>query len=130
MRDLISHTDKTDVKEARRLQVGRHFRLDDGAKVIVGRNMEDNRKLENLVREDDTVIQILNFKGPYVVLSGKPSNGAALSTVMTAARIAARYATAPDGAEVEIECRDVATNEHELMKVLPLSDDVIEKMRV
>ena len=130
MRDLISHTDKTDVKEARRLQVGRHFRLDGGAKVIVGRDMSENQKLENLLREDDTVIKILNFMGPYVVLSGKPSNGAAVSTVMTAARIAARYATAPEGAEVEIECTDLSTNSHELLKVLPLSNDVIEKLRV
>jgi tRNA U34 2-thiouridine synthase MnmA/TrmU len=130
MRDLIRHTEKTDVKEARRLQVGRHFRLDDGAKVIVGRDKADNIKLENLVREDDTVIQILNFMGPYVVLSGKPSNGAAVSSVMTAARIAARYASAPEGAEVEVECTNIATKEHELLKVLPFSDDVIKKMRV
>jgi predicted ribosome quality control (RQC) complex YloA/Tae2 family protein len=112
------------------LQVGRHFRLTDGAKVIVGRNMEDNRKLENLVREDDTVMKILNYKGPYVVLSAKPANGGAVSTVVTAARIAARYASSPEGAEVEVECIDVTTNEHEILKVLPFSDDVIEKMRV
>ena len=126
MRDLIGHTESTNVKDARLLQVGRHFRLNESVKVIVGRHMEDNEKLERMACDKDTVITIRNFNGPYVIVTGKPENG----TSELAARIAARYASAPKGVEVECEFTDMSTKQTEVMTVLPLPDAELDKYRI
>ena len=126
MKDLIGHTESTNVKDARLLQVGRHFRLNESVKVIVGRNMADNEKLEKMAGEKDTVITIKNFTGPFVIITGRPENGVS----ELAARIAARYATAPKTAEVECEFTDMSTNATSIMTVRPLPDEEVEKYRI
>ena len=53
MRDLIKHTEAPAVKDTKLLRVGRHFRIDENCKVIVGRDQSENEKLERLSEPDD-----------------------------------------------------------------------------
>ncbi len=126
MKDLFSHTDTTKVKEARLLRMGRHFRINDDCKVIVGRNEAENEKLSKMAVESDTVINVINYPGPFVILSGKPENGAN----EIAARITARYASAPKDAEVELEFTKVGLKASTKLTVLPLPEEQIETMRI
>jgi len=50
------------------LKVGRHFRTESGARIVVGRNEEENRRIKDLAGEGDTLIEILGFPGPTVLL--------------------------------------------------------------
>jgi len=50
------------------LKYGRHFRLNSGAKVIVGRNEEENKNLLNFVNKNDVLIEIKNYASPIVLL--------------------------------------------------------------
>lgn len=54
------------------LKYGRHFRLPDGAKLIIGRNEEDNSKLKDF--KGDKYIQInLEISGPFSLINQKSS---------------------------------------------------------
>jgi len=52
------------------LKIGRHFWIGK-TKIIIGRNEEENRSLENLSQPKDILIQPANFIGPTALVRGK-----------------------------------------------------------
>jgi len=67
IREFIKHDDFT-VSDIDLLKFGRHFRLPDGAKLVVGRNQEDNEGLESV--DSNKYIKVtLPISGPYSVIS-------------------------------------------------------------
>ncbi|MDD4957362.1 MAG: hypothetical protein PHH49_05065 [Candidatus Omnitrophica bacterium] len=58
------------------LKYGRHFRLDDGTKVVVGRNKDDNESLKGMKKKSDVVLWFgAKTPGPYAILRGKATEG-------------------------------------------------------
>ena len=43
---------------------GRHFPLDDGSWLVVGRNQDENQRIEGLAKKGDIIIQAKNVPGP------------------------------------------------------------------
>ncbi len=82
------------------LKTGRHLRISEMTKIIVGKNEKDNAAIRNLRRPGDTALHVLQFPGPLVLIPG----GADESEVREAAAICARYSDAPPDAPVSVEC--------------------------
>jgi len=67
IREFIKHDEFT-VSDIDLLKFGRHFRLPDGAKLVVGRNQEDNEGLQSV--DSNKYIKVtLPIAGPYSVIS-------------------------------------------------------------
>lgn len=79
------------------LKIGRHFRLPDGAKLVVGRNEPENNKIEKLVREGDLLFVPADDKGPNGLLRGGNMDEA---VVQLAGDIVASYCNGEVGAKV------------------------------
>ena len=73
MFDFIKH-DKFEVKDIPLMKFGRHLRLDDGAKLVVGRNKEENGHLQNIDNDKYYHIKTVGFPGPHAMLSINASN--------------------------------------------------------
>jgi len=103
------------------LKHGRHFRLESGARVVVGRNEAENRRLEELAREGDAVCRPTEVTGPVVLLR---SRKVTKKDTEIAARICARYCDAGAREKVKFLCagRELA--------VKPLKDEEIAGWRV
>ncbi len=86
MRDLVNTCD-ANVNDVNLLKVGRHFRLDNNTKAIVGRNEEDNERINTLCREGDLLLSLVDMKGPFTLIRGELTE----EKILTAARITARY---------------------------------------
>ncbi len=100
IREFIAHDDLT-VDEIDLLKFGRHFRLPDGAKLVVGRNQEDNEGLESIV--SDKYIKVkLPIAGPLSLL-GRDVSG---SDKALAAKIAITYARSSANESYDIEVGD------------------------
>lgn len=67
LRDLMDH-DMMEMKLIEFLKIGRHFRISDNLKIIVGRNEKDNDALINLAK-DEIVLQAKDFPGPSGILN-------------------------------------------------------------
>ncbi len=67
VKDLLQHKD-ADVNDFLLLKVGRHFRLPEKGKVVVGRNEKENPKMLTLARENDIVFTRNDGVGPTVIL--------------------------------------------------------------
>jgi len=126
MKDLLEHTKETTVKDARLLRMGRHFRISDDCKIIVGRNKEENEKLTRMAKENEMIMSVINYPGPTVIISGEVKNG----SLKTAGGITARYASSPKEAEVELKIEKIGSGDTTFITLPPLSENIIETMRI
>jgi len=85
LKDFITY-EKFEVEDIDLLKYGRHFRLPDGAKLVVGRHREDNEALMR-IENDDYIPLKLPVAGPFSLLY----RGATPSERVLAARIALTY---------------------------------------
>lgn len=82
------------------LRFGRHFRLESGAKVIVGRNEKENKAIEGLAQPEDVILRPTEIMGPVAILrSAKKTK----KDTDIAARITARYSDGAEGKAVKVD---------------------------
>ena len=103
LRDAFDHLgkDAVDLEEFRLLRYGRHFRVSERTKAIIGRNESENEALTGLA-EGRVRIEPRDVMGPTTLIEGDPTD----EEVLLAASLAARYCDADEGAMVAFDVRD------------------------
>jgi tRNA-specific 2-thiouridylase len=88
VRDAFAHVgrEEVDVEAFRLLKIGRHFRLSDRVKAIIGRNEHENELLVGFAMAR-TRIDPVDTMGPTTLVEGNPDEG----EILLAAALAARY---------------------------------------
>lgn len=71
LKDLISFSPKFSRIDIELLKWGRHFRISEKTRVVVGRNQEENEMITSLRREGDTILTVESFPGPTVLAIGE-----------------------------------------------------------
>ena len=120
VRDAVEH-DELSRSGIDLLGTGRHFRLESGSRLVVGRNRRENQRLEELVREGDTVCRPVDVMGPVVVLHGSDDREA---DALLAARVCARYSDGEAGQPVKVDCGG------EVAEVEPVEEDKLADWRI
>jgi len=124
MRDLVNTCD-ANVNDVNLLKVGRHFRLDPQTKVIVGRNEEDNTRLDSLSKEGDYLLNLVDMPGPLTLLRGENTEG----KIQTAAQITARYGKSHVLPSVKVSVKQVGNNATErIIEITPMSQEEVDKL--
>jgi tRNA-specific 2-thiouridylase len=100
LKDHLKYDGNLDSDVANLLKLGRHFRLDEKTKLIVGRHEKDNNILNGLVRPGDLIMEVLHTGSPIAVFTG-PEN---IGNITKAAAITARYSDLKGSAQVEVIC--------------------------
>jgi tRNA-specific 2-thiouridylase len=72
--DLMRYKEKIEVRDIELLKIGRHFRLDDKTKLIVGRDEEENNTIETMVRAPDYFLYVPDTGSPNALFIGKKKN--------------------------------------------------------
>ena len=72
MFDFIKY-DKFERKDIPLMKFGRHFRLTDGAKLVIGRNKEENQHLQNIENDKYFHLKTVGLPGPHGMLSKNAS---------------------------------------------------------
>lgn len=70
LKDYFDHCSKPSCADIPLLKIGRHFRMDDGGKVIVARDAAEGEKLVGLRRPGVTVLVPVKFSAPVVMFTG------------------------------------------------------------
>ena len=128
IRDLMKYLDKEKIptmNDIELLKVGRHFRLSNVAKLIVGRNQNENYVMRSLALKDDIVIEAQEFPGPTCILRSKNYE---YSLVEKSSRIGLRYSDSPRGLEtnVKVMYRDQVS----VIATIPMGNEEIENLRI
>jgi tRNA U34 2-thiouridine synthase MnmA/TrmU len=95
LKDLFSHNPEHGPRDIELLKYGRHFRSGESGKIIVGRNQTDNKALQELLRDGDTVLCMAQVPGPLVMIPG----GGNEEGIEKAARLCVLYSDAPESEE-------------------------------
>lgn len=90
-KDLFSHIDNPTTNDIDLLKIGRHFRLDNTTKMIVGRNQDENNMIKALALPNDIVFYAKDHVGPNTLLRGDNVE----SHKQITAAITLRYSDAP-----------------------------------
>lgn len=101
--DLFEHIDGVPtLNDVELLKVGRHFRLSDEAKLIVGRNQSENEMMKFLCLDDDFSFEVIEFTGPLGILRFKKDSVPRNDLMPVAGGIVGRYSDAPRGQNVKL----------------------------
>lgn len=127
VKDLIDH-DCLNLEEAKLLRVGRHFRLNDQLKLIVGRDEKENSVLEAWAKKDNPYFITEEIPGPLGLLKGNLNGN---DSVSTAASIIAYYSDSKkSNPEVKIKFIQSALNISEVIPAIPLDAALIDRLRI
>jgi len=70
MKDLMVHNPDFSLNDVHLLKIGRHFRFSHGVKLVVGRNEEENQKIQTFAQGEDILLRVSSFPGPLSLLRG------------------------------------------------------------
>jgi hypothetical protein len=101
MRDLFRFCPDYTMLDARMTTFGRHFRLHDGLKAIVGRDQSENDRLQRMGAGMPR-LQLRDIPGPLMVLRGRMRE----EDRSPLGRLLIRYAPKAGPLEVTVECAD------------------------
>jgi hypothetical protein len=119
MRDLVRFRPDFNLNDVNLLKVGRHFRLSPGAKAVVGRDEEENHRLQHLARQGDLLFEVKSCGSPITLLRGEEVGEA---ETRTAAALTARYSDSED-ARIEVHYGSEYADLSEAILVSPLYDE-------
>jgi tRNA U34 2-thiouridine synthase MnmA/TrmU len=70
IRELFEHDIECDLDDIQLLKFGRHYRLDDNTKAVVGRREEENHLVEHYARPGDALLMLADMMGPMCLVRG------------------------------------------------------------
>jgi tRNA-uridine 2-sulfurtransferase len=126
VKDIMDHCDHIPtLNDIELLKVGRHFRLTPDAKLVVGRNKDENEVIKALATEGDTVIEVKEYVGPTCILRCKKYDHALLARC---AAIALRYSDAPR--DIKSKVRITINGSDSEFTTLPADISTIDTVRI
>lgn len=99
VRDLFVHSSRLDPRDFKLLRLGRHFRLDAGTKLVVGRDQDENALLLASSKDGDTAFRWDQGGSPLGLLLGE----ATASALQTAGKILLRYTRCEPQADARLK---------------------------
>jgi tRNA-uridine 2-sulfurtransferase len=97
-KDLFAHTETPTINDIDLLKIGRHFRLDENTKFVVGRNKDENEMIKAIALPGDILFQARDHMGPVSILRGKNIE----AHVGLASSVTLRYSDAPKGKQASV----------------------------
>lgn len=125
LKDLLNKG-RFDLNNIELIKIGRHFRLNDTLKLVVGRNEKENARLFDLASENDYLFMPHEIIGPAALGRGNFDN----ELIRLSGSIISRYCDRNGAIEVGIIYRQFPGQEEKIFRVRPLEEAEIIKLRI
>ena len=124
-KDILRHTrgDRITTEEIELALHGRHFRLSEKTKVVVGRDERDNKHLESFIA-GRWMLRAVEFEGPLTLVEGDASD----AEIELAARLTARYCDGKHRPAVKILASK--GDEERIYQVQPMESKEVSRLRI
>ncbi len=126
MKDLMIHHPEFSLNDVHLLKMGRHFRFSHGVKLVVGRQEEENQKIQTFAQGEDILLKVSSFPGPLSLLRGKFDEG----DIEKAAAITVHYSKAKDLRDIEVTYRGADEDHPQSLLASPISRGEIERWMI
>jgi len=124
LRDALEHNEDT-ISELQLLNFGRHFRLKSGAKLIVGRDEEENKTIEDFAGEKDILIEGVGFGSPIALLKNSKNP----EDIDISSSICVRYSKKRDEKSVKVSVRTKKENITD-KEVVPMNKEDVDSLLI
>lgn len=124
LKDLKDHEGLNGERSLTLLRFGRHFRLTDNIKIIVGRNESDNAFLEGNAELYDLVLKMDNVPGPTGLLPFTAGE----EQIRLGAAICARYSDSPPGNTAAVKIR--SSRGVTRIEIMPAGREETDRLRI
>lgn len=101
LKDLFENQSVWTERDLRFLSLGRHLRISPDQKLVVGRNQEENERLQAMAGPEDMLVYAMGYPGPVVLVP----HGAPALLLKKAASVCLRYGDAPNASTQRLEVR-------------------------
>ncbi len=123
LKDLFSWKTKVTINDIELLKVGRIFKISEEARLFIGRNEEENKKILTLARPKDLLLEVKGVPGPTAIIRGIYEE----EDVLLSARVVARYSDLPAGQVLRVRSIKIP-NEEKIIEVRPLKEEEVRKL--
>ena len=124
LRDLRDHEGLGNTASIALLRIGRHFRLGQELKLIVGRKQAENSEIEAAGGPNDLILRAAEIVGPSCLLPSTADD----RQVQMAAAICARYSDSVSGLPVKIRVSSAAGER--ILETMPTLQGDLDKVRI
>ena len=124
LKDLKEHEGLVGVRAIYLLRFGRHFRLDDKVKIIIGRNEKDNAILEGNAELYDFILKVENVAGPTGLLPFTARE----DQIRMGATICVRYSDCFSNKPVTVKIR--SSRGVRRIKVMSATEEETKRLRI
>ncbi|MBT8359035.1 MAG: tRNA 4-thiouridine(8) synthase ThiI, partial [Deltaproteobacteria bacterium] len=119
LKDLFDHSKTFSEAELHLLKYGRHFRIKENIKIIVGRTQKDNVSILKYYNPDrDIIVKVKNFPGPITLIPHAGNREA----IKLAASICAGYSKAKETAPIDVSIQTPSGQEIIKVRQMPPAD--------
>jgi tRNA U34 2-thiouridine synthase MnmA/TrmU len=125
LEDLLRHNPDYDISDLHLLKVGRHFRISDGLRFIVGRDEKENERLMSFARDGNMIFDIPDIPSPIGLARGKISE----KDKESLASILVRYSDC-NGDGFTVSYRRPTSEEREKVFANPASQSLLDSLRI
>ncbi len=98
LKEAFAHNEDS-LKDIQLLRYGRHLRLPSGAKVVIGRNQQENKILVSYQESNDILLEVLGVGSPLVLL--KKNNN--VDDIQQAIHLCIHYSDAKENEKVAVK---------------------------
>ncbi|MBU0951372.1 MAG: hypothetical protein KKH91_00895 [Elusimicrobia bacterium] len=125
LKDLLKYSPDCDGRDIELLKVGRHYRLAENSKLIIGRNFKDNCKIEKLFKYGDVLLSPGDdIPGPTALLLEKNINDVHIGL---SAKIFARFS---DGKKSVVSVLIKNSGNEILINAQSMAEDELNQMKI
>jgi tRNA U34 2-thiouridine synthase MnmA/TrmU len=100
LKESLEHGEDT-IRDIQLLKYGRHIRLSNGAKVIVGRNEEENKLLLQYMNPEDIALEVIGTGSPITLLKKHKDD----DDLRQAAKLCIRYSDTTEKEKVKLKIK-------------------------
>jgi len=126
LKDLMRYG-QLNLNDIQLLKIGRHFRLTDRAKLVVGRDERENKKILNLAKDNDYLFfPGEDLAGPTSLGKGGFSN----ELIGLASSIAAFYCDLNGDLATDIIYKRIPEKEDKIFNTLPIEESKLVGLRI
>nr|MBU1328283.1 7-cyano-7-deazaguanine synthase [Candidatus Omnitrophota bacterium] len=139
LKDLLKYKPDYNISDLHLLKIGRHFRISDSLKFIVGRDSKENEKIMNLSEKDDFIFDILDIPSAIGLARSSEANPSMLLGVGSVsfaqkdielmASILARYSDS-DGKSVIVSYCVLPEQNWENIPAISANKDFLDTIRI
>jgi len=106
LRELLDHDADPSLEDLALLRFGRHFRMSNGCKIIVGRNRSENDSMLSLDDGKSISLRVEDYASPVVLVRGNATE----EIIQIAASLCARYSDAKHLHAIDVRVYDGGKN--------------------